>query len=262
MSEALLFPEVERIDENGCRLISSLSTQSSSGAREKNVRGIMWHIIPSTSIDVLGFEFDYIDGATGSDLSIQLYARKGNFENFVSNEGAWSKIAETIAVPSPEGLGAIIPAKEIRPIQAEEGEIYSFYLHMTSEPVLEVTSPSEDTQVGSVWYEDDQMEISVGIGLSSGPFPDGGDVMGPSQFRGRLHYSAVKSCNETLTATEVELEFAGVCVCVCVCVCVSYGSGSQYLQFEFLVEFHGLSLGTDFGFQKAHNALTLLSHRL
>jgi hypothetical protein len=204
--KSFLFPEVERIGENdSCRLFTSLTTPT--GGRD-SARGTMFTIRPSRTMDILGLEFDFIPSAA-TDLTVQVYARKGNFTDVMSDESAWSLISDTVAIPSPDNRGAIIPAKDIRPIQAEKGEFYSFYLYVASQGVLNIGWTSQTTEVGSPWQADDQLEMSIGMGMSTGPFPGPGEQMAPAQFRGRFHYSVVKPCNETLTTTDVELEFAG-----------------------------------------------------
>jgi hypothetical protein len=190
---------VEKLGDDNCRLTTKLETtyRGSQGAH-----GSMFSILANETLEILTFEFDY--SASAEDFQVQVYYRKGGFLNVVNRTSEWTQIADAAAEPAPDNIGAIIPTNNVKPVTVDAGELYSFYLAFKTDQTLRV-SPSQ-FQPGAPWQKNDLLQVLVGVGLESGPFPD--QAGPPSTFRGIVHYNTVKKCVDARTTTDVTLDFA------------------------------------------------------
>jgi hypothetical protein len=190
---------VEKLQDDFCRLTTKLQTtyRGSQGAF-----GSMFSILANETLEILTFEFDYSRGA--SDFDVQVYYRKGGFLEVANNADEWTQIADTAALTAPDDIGAIIPTNDVDPVTVDAGELYSFYLAFKTDKTLSL-GPSR-LQPGAPWQKDDLLQVQVGVGLESGPFP--GEAGVPSTFRGTVHYKTVTKCVDARTTTSVTLDFA------------------------------------------------------
>lgn len=191
--------EVEKVGNLDCRLTTSLAATYDGW---ETAVGTMFTVRPTAALDVLSFEFDAFEIAT--DLSVQVYYRKGGFSGVTNDPTQWEKLADVVAQFAPDGKGAIIPASDFTAVSLEAGETYAFHLHFPQSTVFR-TKPAEGL-IGEDYLSDDVLGIQVGVTLEEGPFPD--KFAAASEFTGRIHYRTLLQCEQIRTTTQVELQWA------------------------------------------------------
>jgi hypothetical protein len=199
--------EVERVGPVDCRLITKLETPYPGS---QAVTGTMFSIRANQTLDILGFEFDYLDTADGGELEVEVYYREGGYENVLGMPGNWTQIASSVALPAPEGYnrGAIIPTNDITSVTTIAGQLYSFYITLKSSHLRVSSSIPREQASGDIWESNSWLEIQVGVGLEGYPISDAKLSLSNVNFHGVIHYAAVQPCEEIRSYTNVILDFA------------------------------------------------------
>jgi hypothetical protein len=118
----------------------------------------------------------------------------------------WTKLSATIAVDSPNGLGAVAPRADMqRSVQMTAGESRSFYFTLKSQH-LQVDTPDEGVVTGAPFISDDRLQINVGVSLRFYPFPKLVDM--DRAFQGKIHYRSIEPCDQWEESTEITMPFA------------------------------------------------------
>jgi hypothetical protein len=195
--------QVEKISKTECLFTTSLATQNGGSTFAV---GNMFTVVPSVVMEVLTLEFD-AQVQAGSNLAAKVYFKEGDFSGATSDPSRWTLLADTTAQLSPDGKGAILPARDFTPATLSAGKQYSFYLHIQGgSDIMKVRS--SDSLIGEAFFKDDLglLALQVGVSLSDGPFPNSFNA--PAEFSGRIHYKSTQDCDSVRTNSVVELEFA------------------------------------------------------
>lgn len=159
--------------------------------------GIMFSVFSNNPLDILGMELDLrLEGE--EDLSVEVYTFRGRFESVRNDPSVWTKVADTKAIPAPEGVGAIIPVNDFTTVSMGRDERVSFYVTMKA--------PLIDYNVAALSKTDElalktrDLDLFVGAGLSEYKFPEEFDDLVDPQFTGVLHYARTTECGRTTTS--------------------------------------------------------------
>jgi hypothetical protein len=161
--------------------------------------GIMFSIFSKNPLEILTMELDIrFDNAT--DLSVEVYSYQGRYDLVYNDPSVWTMIANTTAVPAPEGTGAIIPVNDFDTVSMGRLERRSFYITMKS--------PSLDYNVAALAKTDEialqtpDIDLLVGVGFSEYKFPEAIDPLVNPQFTGVIHYARKATCGKVSTSIE------------------------------------------------------------
>ena len=180
-------------------------------SEEKNVpfKGIMFEVFAKgDSLDILGLELDVLANAT--DLSIEVFTKRGSFDNFLGSPDAWTQVAKTVAIPSPEGAGAIVPVKDFVPVSMDAREIRSFYIHMNEQVIDNRVNALEKTGELPDIMRGDDIDVFVGAGFDNiNKFPGAETTLSVDpQFAGVVYYRKPNAqCTEETLITTVSYQY-------------------------------------------------------
>jgi hypothetical protein len=192
--------EVELVGNSDCRLTTSV--QSTYNGYQTGM-GLMFSVLAKETLILLTVEFDAFVEA--ENMPVQMYFLSGQFSGAAGDESRWTKVADTDAVHSPDGKGAIIPANEFNPISMEAGGVYSLYISFPEDKIYKFKQTGG--LIGDWAGGDSTIQINYGVSFDDGPFPQG-QFSQVADFSGVLHYETVQSCSNVAATTDVKLEFA------------------------------------------------------
>ena len=213
-----LSDEIQRLDNNECRLSTSMSTYYPGDIGSS---GIVFTIKSTNqTIELLGFEFDYDPTLKTSkdSLDVEVYYIDKDYwvdepqqQGILNVNEIGTKIADTTAMISPDMKYAIIPTVDITSVTMEADKIYSFFITIkhTDSTILRVTEFDATTTtnpVGTLDSTDDVISTYVGHTMQGYPKPN--LYIPGGTFRGKIHYKRNDKCDNFLISTEVTLPFA------------------------------------------------------
>jgi hypothetical protein len=162
--------------------------------------GIMFSIFSKNPLEILTMELDIRFGSN-TDLSVEVYSYAGRYDLVYNNPSVWTLIANTTAVPAPEGTGAIIPVNDFETVSMGRMERRSFYITMKS-AILDynVAALSKTNEVA---FQTPDIDLLVGVGFSEYKFPEAIDPLVDPQFTGMIHYARkATTCGKVSTSVE------------------------------------------------------------
>jgi len=178
-----------------CAVTSSFNTTYNAIQEVLPYTGIMFSIFPNTALDILSLELD-LRLEDNPDLSVEVYIFRGRFATISDNPELWSKVADTTAVPAPEGVGAIIPVGDFTPVSLAKNERVSFFVNMKI-PVIDYNVAALK-KTDEIAIELPDFDLFVGAGRSETGFGDLDSLVDP-QFTGIIHYSRSNECGQVTT---------------------------------------------------------------
>jgi hypothetical protein len=181
-------------------LTTSLKTNDYQG--KESALGIMFTMQAASDLDILTLEFNAF--AEAENFKVQVYYRVGEFSGATNDPFQWTMLADTVAQPTPDSKGAIIPIMDFKPMQVLAGKTYSLYLHFEEHSVIKIKPANR--LIGEESESNALLQTHVGVSLKEGPFPDQLDKA--SEFNGVIHYRSLQPCEQIRVTTDVELEFA------------------------------------------------------
>jgi len=186
-----------------CEATKSFNTTFNDNEDVRPYTGIMFELDSKTDVEILTFELDvHLEDAT--DLAVEVYSRKGTFQNYMNEPDSWELIANSTLVPAPEGAGAIIPIYDFERVFIPKYEKQSFYVTMKG-PYLDNTVNALQ-RTGDVHTSTDDMKLLVGSGIIEYKFGQVDTDVNP-QFAGIIHYTKTGECSSLTTKTVIEYKF-------------------------------------------------------
>lgn len=135
-----------------------------------------------------------------------MYTLSGDYFGLNGNETAWTPIAQTLAVPLPNGEGIIIPVQSFDTVSMPANEIRSFYITLRDK-YLDSTATAMQER-GAVDRDFDAFRLDVGGGLSEYKFPAAFDETVHPKFAGVIHYvENAASCEEPITTSKTRVKY-------------------------------------------------------
>ena len=191
-----------------CSLERSENTTFNDNLDVPTYQGIMFSIVAASDIVLNGMDVDIrLDQvSSGAALAIRIFAALGEISNIYTDPSLWTLIANTTAVPAPEGVGAIVPAQDFVPLAMGAGERHTLYLAM-DHSLLDSTVYALD-KTDEVAYEGADLTTYVGVGFTGPDFPGAYDTTVDPQFAGVLYYVPQgAACGTVTLSTEVLFDF-------------------------------------------------------
>lgn len=195
-----------QVDNGGqCLRQMSLNTTYNDVKEVPPYTGIMFEVFTkATPLQLLSMDLD-VRFEPGMDLSVEVYTKLGGFNSGIGDESQWTKIADTVAVPAPEGVGAILPVSDFMPVSMEPREKRSFYVTMKG-PYLDHNVYAL-AKTGELQLSDSALDMFVGVGYHEYKFPADYDRVLDPQFAGVLHLASRVDCSLDGRATTVSYQF-------------------------------------------------------
>jgi hypothetical protein len=134
----------------------------------------------------------------------------GNFFTVFSDQGLWTKVADTKVVRNPSGNGAIIPASDfgiLAPVTVGTNQRKSFYVTMQS-PLIDIYAEAQQ-YTGNLQMEGDNSIVYIGAGFTTTntPWPQAVDTLIAPQFAGVIHYKRTTEECDVRETTDITYEF-------------------------------------------------------
>jgi hypothetical protein len=182
-----------------CAVNTALNTTYNARPDVVPYVGIMFSIFSKNHLEILTMELDIRFGSN-TDLSVEVYSYAGRYDLVFNDPSVWTLIANTTAVPAPEGTGAIIPVNDFETVSMGQMERRSFYITMKS-PILDynVAALSKTNEVA---FQNSDIDLLVGVGFSEYKFPEAIDPLVDPQFTGMIHYARKATCGKVSTSVE------------------------------------------------------------
>lgn len=184
-----------------CSLNRSLNTTFNDNVDVIPFTGIMFEVTAiSQPLNILTFELDMrLENA--SDLSVEVYSRRGYFADVFNQPDEWRMIASTEVIPIYGGVGAIIPVHDFAPVHIEANQRQSFYI--TAKQSILDHNVDALQKTGEVQMRNEDLQLFVGAGLTEYKFPSGLARFNSPMFAGIIHYEKENACanNPTITTT-------------------------------------------------------------
>ena len=186
-----------------CYSPHSLQTPLNTNDLIPTYNGIMFDVVALTDeIEVTSIEFDAkVDEVT--DMRVEVFSREGLYEDYIDDESAWEKIADTEAIASTDRQTLRIPYTAFKPTSISQGKQRSFYISMQGPWIDSVAKALDKT--GEIQTKNDDLGIHVGVGLSE-RFPTNFDTTVDPQFSGTLHYMKLIDCQKDFSTTSVTIQ--------------------------------------------------------
>jgi hypothetical protein len=187
--------------QNGqCAVNTALNTTYNAHPDVVPYVGIMFSIFAKNPLEILSMELDIRFGSN-TDLSVEVYSYPGRYDLVFNQPSVWTLIANTTAVPAPEGTGAIIPVNDFETVSMGQMERRSFYITMKS-PILDYNVAAL-AKTNEVAFQTPDIDLLVGVGFSEYKFPEAIDPLVDPQFTGVIHYARkAATCGTISTSVE------------------------------------------------------------
>ena len=177
-------------DEARCQQSSSLETTFVSDTQGY---GVMFTVTGKQDmLLVVTLEISAVVLADNNGVHVMVYTKEGSYEDFEGKPGDWVKVADTVIVPTQDGQGTLIPPRDFHPVQITPRSQRAFYVTLDSTDLRYSNSPGRP--VGTVFVEDNFLQVHVGAGLLQYPFSN--KVFSPRVFCGIVHYRRMVDCNK------------------------------------------------------------------
>lgn len=189
-------------EEAKCKRSSSLETTFVSDTQGY---GVMFTVTGKQEMLLVEtLEISAVILADKRGVHVIVYTKEGSYENFQGNPGDWVQVADTVIVPAQDGRGTLIPPRDFHPVQLAPHSQRAFYVTLDTTDLRYSNSPGRP--VGSVYVEDNFLQIHVGAGLLEYPFSN--KLFAPRVFCGIVHYRRMVDCNEVgVVDTKVSYHF-------------------------------------------------------
>ncbi|KAI2489433.1 hypothetical protein MHU86_25165 [Fragilaria crotonensis] len=189
-------------EEAKCKQSSSLETTFVSDTQGYGVMFTVTGKQEMLLVDTL--EISAVILADKRGVHVIVYTKEGSYEDFQGNPGDWVQVADTVIVPAQDGRGTLIPPRDFHPVQLAPHSQRAFYVTLDTTDLRYSNSPGRP--VGSVYVEDNFLQIHVGAGLLEYPFSN--KLFAPRVFCGVVHYRRMVDCNEVgVVDTKVSYHF-------------------------------------------------------
>mmetsp|Transcript_31942 Transcript_31942/g.52725 ORF Transcript_31942/g.52725 Transcript_31942/m.52725 type:complete len:847 (+) Transcript_31942:28-2568(+) len=191
-----LLGDERRIQEvKNCEQTSSLATTFVS---DTQAYGVMFTVRgKDEALLIETLELSSVFLGNQREIHVLVYTKEGAYQNFQNNPSAWVKIADTNLTPSMEGRGTLIPTRQFHPVQVEPYNVRAFYVTLDTTDLRYSNAPGRP--VGSVYAQDEFLQIQVGAGLLEYPFSN--RIFEPRVFCGIVHYKRIVDCDRVAIAT-------------------------------------------------------------
>jgi hypothetical protein len=189
-------------EEQHCRQEASLKTTFVS---DTQAYGVMFTVMGKQDpLIIETLELSSIFLANQKDIHVIVYTKEGGYQNFQNNPNAWIRVADTYLTPAREGRGTLIPARQFNPVELDSNSQRAFYVTLDTSDLRYSNSPGRP--VGSVYVQDDFLQIQVGAGLLEYPFSN--LLFQPRVFCGIVHYKRIVDCDKVaIVSSKVSYTF-------------------------------------------------------
>jgi hypothetical protein len=143
-------------------------------------------------IEIWAIEFD-VRVEEAASLDVEIFTKAESFTEDMSDETAWTKVADTQAKVTPDGTGVMISEKDFTPIAMQSLQRRAIYIQMKG-PWIDVKAEALD-KTGELQKQTKEMVVFVGAGINS-RFSSEIDPLVDPQFAGRIHYRRSFPCSE------------------------------------------------------------------
>jgi hypothetical protein len=182
-----------------CAVNTALNTTHNAHPDIVPYVGIMFSIFSKNPLEILTMELD-IQFGDSTDLSVEVYTYGGRYDLVYNDPSVWRMIANTTAVPAPEGgTGVIVPVNEFDTVSMGRMERRSFYITMKS-PILDYNVAAL-AKTNEVALQTPDMDLLVGVGFSEYKFPEAIDPLVDPQFTGVIHYARKAACADKVSTS-------------------------------------------------------------
>jgi hypothetical protein len=200
-NEARHTPMLRQLQTDQCAVNNALNTTYNPNKDVVPFVGIMFSVFAKTPLDILTMELDIRFG-DNTDLSVEVYTYKGRYDLIFNDPIFWTLIANTTAVPAPEGTGAIIPVSDFDNVSIGQNERRSFYITMKA-PILQYNVDAL-VKTDEVALQTTDIELLAGVGFSEYKFPEAINTLVDPQFTGVLHYAYKSTCGQVSSTVYYE----------------------------------------------------------
>jgi hypothetical protein len=200
-NEAQHTPMLRQLQTDQCAVNIALNTTYNANKDVVPFFGIMFSVFAKTPLDILTMELDIRFG-DNTDLSVEVYTYKGRYDLIFNKPIFWTLIANTTAVPAPEGTGAIIPVSDFDAVSIGQMERRSFYISMIA-PILQYNVDAL-VKTDEVALQTDDFDLLAGVGFSEYKFPEAIDTLVDPQFTGVIHYARKSTCGQVSSTVYYE----------------------------------------------------------
>lgn len=191
---------VRQLQAGQCAVNTALNTTYNARPDVIPYVGIMFSIFSKNPLEILTMELDIRFGSN-TDLSVEVYSYAGRYDLVFNDPSVWTLIANTTAVPAPEGTGAIIPVNDFETVFMGQMERRSFYITMRS-AILDYNVDAL-AKTNEVAFQSPDIDLLVGVGFSEYKFPEAIDNLVDPQFTGVIHYAReATTCGKVSTSVE------------------------------------------------------------
>jgi hypothetical protein len=189
-------------EQQRCEQVSALETTFVSDTQAYGVMFTVRGKKEAILIETLELSSVYLGNQRG--IHVMVYTKDGDYQNYQDKPGDWVNIADTIINTATEGRGTLIPAHDFHPVQVKPGHQRAFYVTLDTTDLRYSNSPGRP--VGSIYVEDQFLQIHVGAGLLEYPFSS--KIFEPRVFCGIVHYKRIVDCNSvTMVDSKVPYHF-------------------------------------------------------
>jgi hypothetical protein len=133
---------------------------------------------------------------------VEVYAYSGRFDLIYNDPNYWTLVANTTAVPAPEGVGAIIPVHDFDTVSIGKLERKSFYITMKN-PILTYNVDAL-VKTDEVALQTPDMDLLTGVGFDEYKFPETFSTLVDPQFTGVIHYARKSTCGQVSSTVDFE----------------------------------------------------------
>jgi hypothetical protein len=200
-NEAQHTPMLRQLQTDQCAVNIALNTTYNANKDVVPFVGIMFSVFAKTPIDILSMELDIRFG-NSTDLSVEVYSYSGRYELIYNDPTYWTLVANTTAVPAPEGTGVIIPVGYFDTVSIGQLERQSFYITMKS-PILQYNVAAL-VKTDEVALQTLDLDLLAGIGFTEYKFPEEISTLVDPQFTGVIHYTRKNACGQVSSTVDYE----------------------------------------------------------
>jgi hypothetical protein len=194
-------PMLRQLQTDHCTVNIALNTTYNANKDVVPFVGIMFSVFAKTPLDILTMELDIRFG-DNTDLAVEVYSYQGRYDLIFNKPIFWTLIANTTAVPAPEGTGAIIPVSDFDTVSIGQMERRSFYITMKA-PILQYNVGAL-VKTDEVALQTADIDLLAGVGFSEYKFPEAIDTLVDPQFTGVLHYAHKSTCGQVSSTVDYE----------------------------------------------------------
>jgi hypothetical protein len=142
--------------------------------------GNMFDVIAKQNVEIMGFKIN----ARAGSYTAQVYTRVGRYAGHETTPSSWNLIQTATVASEAEDTLSQLPLLS-NPVVVDDGSKQAFYIKLDSADMRYTNGSSE----GSVFVQDENLEITEGVGKANGPDNLGfGSTFRPRVWNGRIIY--------------------------------------------------------------------------